>query len=69
MVFYLLSSLFIVSFFFFIVDFPRFYSVFLCVIIGTAENKYLKVPHNRDDIVLEFKMQHILRLHCCRWNA
>lgn len=56
----LVFPLFIVTFFH-----RHFLLVFLFLSFfcsyGTVENKYLKVPQIRDDIVVEFKMQLTLR--------
>lgn len=57
----LVSSLFIVTFFSLLFLLTFFYSLMFFCSYGTAENKYLKVPHSRDDVVVEFKMQFTLR--------
>lgn len=46
--------------FFIVVCVCFYFRMFFCS-YGTAENKYLKVPHIRDNIVVEFKVQLTLR--------
>lgn len=55
-----LFSLFLLRLFFIVVCVCFYFRMFFCS-YGTAENKYLKVPQIRDNIVVEFKVQLTLR--------